>query len=723
MFGSNVLEVGIGVVFVYLVLSLICSVINEQVIARFLALRAKTLEDGIKTMLNDVLAKKLYNHELIQGLSMRGRFDKLRRRDSKPSYISSDLFAMAMQDIVTSYQYVIRPQALPPALRTVLGQAKGDAQQELVNLEKWFNDTMERVSGWYKRKVQIFLFVIGLMIAVGLNIDTIALISNLANNATLRSSIVAAAQGTDKSVLDPSKNMGELEKNFQNIQPAPGWTTSDVPQDWYRWILKVVGLLATAFAVSLGAPFWFDLLGKIVPLRATGKPPSLPTSSTPSLPSPGPPQTAPPSPLPPPAPLAQAIVAAQPAADTPLVTPDHYLGLKDGVFDTTTRADLDQLFTSLASSPDNAKLVIHFHGGLVDLQAGKAHAQSILSYSQSKGLTAYQVFFIWESGFFDTLMNILTQELGAIFGELAFNSLLSVTKQFADGRLSPNQRLQNKERNDFQGALRKSKILNNEAFGVDLGEATQVLEEVTRRTANRRDHGPQATIIEEILRQFYLDRVGAEIWQHMKKTASDAFGDDGGRYGGMAFLQDLRDYWASGNHPHITLIGHSAGAIYICYFLRKALELLPNDVRFDIVLLAPACTFKFFSETLTTCQNRIANIRIFGMQDGREREDVLVRSQPWLYPYSLLYFVSGVLEDESDMPLLGMQRYHSDAATYTMPEVQDSLGYLRNAKAQPTVWSEANGGNGLNSDSRSHGGFYNDTATLDSMRYIIENGF
>jgi hypothetical protein len=720
MFGSNVLEVAIGVVFVYLVLSLICSVINEQVIARFLALRAKTLEDGITTMLNDVLAKKLYNHELIQGLSMRGRFDKLLRRDSKPSYISSDVFAMAIRDIVTSYKYVINPNAIPPALQTVLEQAKGDAEQELVNLEKWFNDSMERVSGWYKRKVQLILFVIGFAIALCLNVDSIALVSTLANNATLRSSIVAAAQGTDKSVLDPSKNLGVLEKNFQTIQPALGWTASDVPQDPYRLLLKVLGLLATAFAVSLGAPFWFDILGKIAPLRATGNPPSVPTSSTPSPPSPVPTSTATP-PLPPqPALPAQANVAAQPAAaNTPLVTPDHYLGLKDGVFDTTTRADLDQLFTSLGQSPDNGKLVIHFHGGLVDLQAGKANAQNFLSYSESKGLTAYQVFFIWESGFFDALMNILTQELGTISEEPAFKSL----QQFADGRLSPNQPLQNNQRNDIQGALKNSKILNNEAFGVNIGDATNVLERVVERTANHRDHGLQATIIEEILRQFYLDKVGAEIWQNMKKTASDAFGDDGSRYGGIAFLQNLRDYWARGNHPHITLVGHSAGAIYICYFLRKALEMLPNDIKFDIVLLAPACTFKFFSETLTICQNRIANIRIYGMQDERELNDILVTSQPWLYPSSLLYFVSGVLEDESDMPLLGMQRYHSDAAPYTMPEVQDSLGYLRNGRKQPTVWSLANSGDGLNSDSRSHGAFYNDTATLDSVLYIIENGF
>src|SRR6266516_1343653 len=53
MFGSNILEVAIGLVFVYLLLSLLCSTLNEFEITRFLALRAKTLEDGIRILLND----------------------------------------------------------------------------------------------------------------------------------------------------------------------------------------------------------------------------------------------------------------------------------------------------------------------------------------------------------------------------------------------------------------------------------------------------------------------------------------------------------------------------------------------------------------------------------------------------------------------------------------------------------------------------------------------
>src|SRR5947209_6889585 len=97
MFGSNVLEVATGVIFVYVLLSLLCSTINEQVIARFFALRAKTLHDGITNMLvNPQLVQQLYDHPLIKGLSQNAASDKPR----KPSYIPADIFARAVVDVV-----------------------------------------------------------------------------------------------------------------------------------------------------------------------------------------------------------------------------------------------------------------------------------------------------------------------------------------------------------------------------------------------------------------------------------------------------------------------------------------------------------------------------------------------------------------------------------------------------------------------------------------------
>src|SRR5215470_18151004 len=93
LFGSNVLEVTTGLAFVYLFLSLLCSTINEQVIARFFNLRANTLQDGINNMLGDTaLVEQLYNNPLIKGLSQNAASSKPR----KPSYIPANIFAAAL---------------------------------------------------------------------------------------------------------------------------------------------------------------------------------------------------------------------------------------------------------------------------------------------------------------------------------------------------------------------------------------------------------------------------------------------------------------------------------------------------------------------------------------------------------------------------------------------------------------------------------------------------
>ncbi len=188
MFGSNILEVAIGVVFVYLLLSLLCTTINEQVITRILALRAKTLEDSIKNMMahpqaGDELVKQIYNNPLIKGLSQNAASSKPR----KPSYIPADLFAAAVMSSKLVQSYKNNPDAVDSHVP-----------------------------------------------------EALALIIQRANNDT----------------------------------------------DFWGWILKIVGLLATTFAISLGAPFWFDVLNKFIAFRASGPPPQpSPSSAGPAIPT------------------------------------------------------------------------------------------------------------------------------------------------------------------------------------------------------------------------------------------------------------------------------------------------------------------------------------------------------------------------------------------------------------------------------------------------------
>jgi len=289
MFGSNILEVAIGVVFVYLLLSLLCTTINEQVITRILALRAKTLEDSIKNMMahpqaGDELVKQIYNNPLIKGLSQNAASSKPR----KPSYIPADLFAAAVMSSKLVQSYKNNPDAVdshvPEALALIIQRANNDTAKELAGIEKWCNDTMERVSGWYKRRVQLIIFFLGLVIVVGLNVDTISLITNISNDTVLRSTIVAAAQGP--AATQPNANLPTLVNDIKQIQPVIGWSSSTLPGDFWGWVLKIVGLLATTFAISWGAPFWFDVLNKFIAFRASGpQPQPSPSSAGPTIPT------------------------------------------------------------------------------------------------------------------------------------------------------------------------------------------------------------------------------------------------------------------------------------------------------------------------------------------------------------------------------------------------------------------------------------------------------
>ena len=277
-----------------------------------------------------------------------------------------------------------------------------------------------------------------------------------------------------------------------------------------------------------------------------------------------------------------------------------------------------------------------------------------------------------------------------------------------------------------------------------------ILVGILRRYRAGRDHGLYATVVEEIIRSFKVGGSGinewgkALQWNRMKQDCIDAFLPDDNR-AGTAMLKRIGSELDGGKTlKRITLVGHSTGAIYICEWLKAADAVLPKDVKFDIVYLAPAVTYARFGATLKQFPDRIRSFRMFAMHDQLEREDQvwgddLAAKPDWrrfIYPSSLLYLVSGILEskeaadgkltDEPDMPIVGMQRYFSGAGTYgdkDFPEVVQVREWLTH-HANALVWSVADGaGSGLNSCCNDHGGFDNEQHTLDSLRYIVTSGF
>jgi len=112
--------------------------------------------------------------------------------------------------------------------------------------------------------------------AIILNADTLNMVSKLWSDKTVRDAVVASAQSPSAptDVGQVAENVGDLS----SLDVPLGWDFSDggsrdLPSGVIGWLAKIIGLLLTGAAISLGAPFWFDLLNKVVNLRATGKKP------------------------------------------------------------------------------------------------------------------------------------------------------------------------------------------------------------------------------------------------------------------------------------------------------------------------------------------------------------------------------------------------------------------------------------------------------------------
>jgi hypothetical protein len=279
MFGSAVLEVTVGLVFLYLVLSLLCTAANEW-IATVLQSRAKLLRKGITQLLitggASSLADKFYSNPLIRRLSSGGR---------PPGYIESGTFVKVLIDTITSgkgAQDLAQLQAgiasLPDGpLRESLTQIMRDGVTDLATakqtIEGWYEETMDRVTGWFKRHTQLITVGVAAFVTIFSNADTIAIANRLYGDVNLRAQVAgaaAAAQAVGVATQAPA-GKGILDQVL-------GWTTelnSLNPGNWLEWtwertVNHSAGWLLTVLALSLGAPFWFDMLKQVINIRGAG---------------------------------------------------------------------------------------------------------------------------------------------------------------------------------------------------------------------------------------------------------------------------------------------------------------------------------------------------------------------------------------------------------------------------------------------------------------------
>lgn len=403
MSGNVALDVVIGLVFIYLLYSLYATILME-LIASFLGLRARNLSYALRRMLMeekdyprnktiDKLIRLLTSFTRVTGMAMNQEnpklFDKFFEQPniryltsggigSTPSYISAENFSKALIDSIKKDDLEAGPLiAIEKGLHEsklltknsmvqqhmlgLLDDANSDLVKFKILLEKWYDDTMERASGWYKQMTQCLLIIIGFFIAFSFNVDTLSIIQKLSKDENARNQLVtmavnfteknptpvsppvvtsdSATRANSEAALEKSKATFDslmavkelLQADIRNSQSILG-STWDIPDSvsydtiaaksikkgyreieymvgenklfiqipqllneaaliaaikikdssnpgyvkvssfqykWHYFLAHFWGYLFTVLALSLGAPFWFDLLNKLVKLRTS----------------------------------------------------------------------------------------------------------------------------------------------------------------------------------------------------------------------------------------------------------------------------------------------------------------------------------------------------------------------------------------------------------------------------------------------------------------------
>ncbi|HEY4266391.1 MAG TPA: hypothetical protein VGM72_13820 [Micropepsaceae bacterium] len=283
MFNSTILDVVAGLLFTFLTVSLVASTVTEG-LASLLGWRAQMLLRGVKSLLNDPhftgLAKDLYNHALVNSQAS-GTAQTENALAVKPSYIEPQHFAGALIDLMeklpatrtqtqTQIQAAIlqipNPQ-LQQTLQFFYTRAGADITTFQNEIATWFDSSMSRLSGLYKRWMQICSFAVGLGVAVVLNVDAL----HVAQALWVQPAII------QKFAPKEGINTQEALDALYNANLPIGWSQQTARASFASPLAiasLMGGWLITAFATLFGAPFWFDALQKITNLRGAGPKPN-----------------------------------------------------------------------------------------------------------------------------------------------------------------------------------------------------------------------------------------------------------------------------------------------------------------------------------------------------------------------------------------------------------------------------------------------------------------
>lgn len=451
---------------------------------------------------------------------------------------------------------------------------------------------------------------------------------------------------------------------------------------------------------------------------------------------------------------------------------------------TTVPEDVDTLFAQLEVS-DHKALTIHFHGGLV--KEGKGVEIADMMKDVYGAANNYSLSLVWETGLIETFKQNLGQIYKTkLFQKLltwvikraaerfgGFNARgpgVPIPQSEIEKELTKERPFESYDHKDTgKGAARGGPIsvkeenlddVREELFAEfeeivqaddEIGDLLREKDEVEpidtskrgiwtaakvaarlakityrviRRHVRDRDHGFYPTVVEEILREYYLADLGAWVWGNMKSKAqamwlpNDHLIGEEKRVGtyvldAIAKLQVKREI-------KINLVGHSAGSIVICHLLNAAANRHPGVKFNQVVFLAPAVRSDLALREVAAQPARFADFRQFTMADSYERDDNLV---PGIYTRSLLYFISGVLEpDMVDQPIAGLMRHATREKPFDKGPAKDwadfALASGRTVLSDSSVL-DPDASADRRSTSRKHGDFDNDIVTQESLTHLL----
>lgn len=280
--GLPSLDVFFALITVYIVLALTVSAFTE-VITRLVGLRSIGLKAGIRSILQDpnlkalaVETKKFWDSGIIKSVT---------NGDSSPNSLDAMTFATATLSTIGSNiprdaskaKAVIEDAPLNAHLKEVLDGlaeraiSRGTSLHD--ELAQHFDATMEKVARWYRHWTHGIALLLAVAITLSLNANSLDLLHQLTAHPEARLELARL-----QSTLSADNTANALK----NANAAEAIITKDTlggsvawPKEWSERFRLVLGLLITTLAVSLGAPFWFDVLGRINPKNAdAARPPS-----------------------------------------------------------------------------------------------------------------------------------------------------------------------------------------------------------------------------------------------------------------------------------------------------------------------------------------------------------------------------------------------------------------------------------------------------------------